>query len=106
MRLNQSRLLSVLVVKSDITSGPLILKEIPLHTRVARALHRQTPISRHARGRRSHHVRPVPIPSQAALTASTCGRSQQAVYLPVACAAAAITRPPGELRSSTIRISR
>jgi hypothetical protein len=35
-----------------------------------------------------------------------CGRSQQAACLPLACAAAAITRPPGELRRSTIRVSR
>ncbi len=46
------------------------------------------PTSRHARGRRSHHARPVPIPSQAAPTASTCGRSQQAACQPVACTAA------------------
>jgi hypothetical protein len=69
----------------------LILKEIPLHNVPARTLRMQTPAGRHARGGRSHHARPVPIPSQAAPPASTCGRSQQAACLPVACRAAAIT---------------
>jgi hypothetical protein len=35
-----------------------------------------------------------------------CGRSQRAACLPLACAAATITRPSGELRRSTIRVSR
>jgi hypothetical protein len=42
----------------------LILKEIPLHTRARQDAAQADPTSRHARGRRSHHARPVPIPSR------------------------------------------
>ena len=64
---------------------------------------------------RDRHVRRDQLPAHLATrpprcrslpTASTRGRSHQAASPPVACAAAAITRPPGELRSSTIRVSR
>jgi hypothetical protein len=83
----------------------LILREIPLHTHARQdAARSDPPTSRHARGRRSHHARPVPITGRAhgdymrALSAGACQR--------VAYAAATMTRPPGEPRSSTIRVSR
>jgi hypothetical protein len=70
----------------------LILKEIPLHNVPARTLRMQTP-RRQTRPRGPEPPRPArPDPITGRGPASTCGRSQQAACLPVACAAAAITR--------------